>query len=125
MNRLKELRVKHGLTLDDIEKRTGINRGTYNNYENGNTQPKFKTWQKLADFWGVSTAYLLNLEDDTNAELAVKELEKRNASLMQDNVSLLKEIAFLVSKYPTAGKNLAHFNAEQGIKNGFAVSNWE
>lgn len=58
MNRLKEVRKSKKLTLDDIAQQTGINRGTYNNYENGKTEPKLKTWQKLADFFNVSVAYL-------------------------------------------------------------------
>ena len=57
-NRIKELREKNNFTLDDIQKMTGIKRGTYSNYENGNTEPKIETWQKLADFFGVSVPYL-------------------------------------------------------------------
>lgn len=58
MNRLKELRKEKGLTLDKIQSKTGINRGTYNNYENGKTEPNQKTWQALADFFDVSIPYL-------------------------------------------------------------------
>lgn len=57
-NRLKELRKRHRYTLDDIEEKTGIKRGTYSNYENGNTEPKLETWQKLAKFFNVSVPYL-------------------------------------------------------------------
>ena len=58
MNRLKELREAKKYTLDDIEKKTGINRGTYNNYESGKTSPKEPTWQALANFFNVSVPYL-------------------------------------------------------------------
>lgn len=58
MNRLKQLRLEKGLTLDNIQKETKINRGTYNNYENGTTKPSSKTWQALADYFGVSVPYL-------------------------------------------------------------------
>lgn len=57
-NRLKQLRKEKDLTLDEIQNKTGIKRGTYNNYENGVTEPKLETWQKLADFFGVSVPYL-------------------------------------------------------------------
>lgn len=58
MNNLRKLRKQRKLTLDDIQKQTQINRGTYNNYENGTTEPKLETWQALADFFGVSVPYL-------------------------------------------------------------------
>lgn len=58
MNRLKELRKEKGLTLDEIQNETGINRGTYNNYESGKTKPNEKTWQALADYFNVSVPYL-------------------------------------------------------------------
>lgn len=58
MNRLKELRKEKGLTLGEIQSKTGINRGTYNDYENGTTEPKLETWQALADYFNVSVPYL-------------------------------------------------------------------
>ena len=58
MNRLRELREAKKYTLDDIEKKTGINRGTYNNYESGKTSPKEPTWRALANFFNVSVDYL-------------------------------------------------------------------
>ena len=61
VNRLKELRQSKGLTLDDIEKATGINRGTYSNYENGNTEPKFEIWQKLSNYFEVPIPYLMGI----------------------------------------------------------------
>lgn len=61
-NRLKELRKEKGYTLNDIAQATGITRGTFNNYENGKTEPKLATWQKLADFFNVDVDYLQGLE---------------------------------------------------------------
>ena len=62
-NRLKQLRKEKGLTIDEIQSKTGIKRGTYNNYENGVTEPKLETWQNLADFFGVSVPYLQGVSD--------------------------------------------------------------
>lgn len=58
MNRLKKIRNERKLTLDEIQNETGINRGTYNNYESGKTKPKPETWQALADYFNVSVPYL-------------------------------------------------------------------
>ena len=61
-NRIKELREKRNLTLDDVQIQTGINRGTFSNYKNGTTEPKLNTWQKLADYFNVSVPYLQGLD---------------------------------------------------------------
>ena len=61
-NRLKELRKEEGLTLDEIQNQAGIKRGTYSNYENGITEPKIDTWEKLANFFEVSVPYLQGLD---------------------------------------------------------------
>lgn len=58
LNRLKELRKEKSLTLDAIAQETGVKRGTYNNYENGKTNPKPETWERLANFFNVPIPYL-------------------------------------------------------------------
>lgn len=63
-NKLKQMRLSRNLTLDDIEKKTGIKRASYNNYENSKSEPKSKTWQTLAEFYGVSVEYLMGLSND-------------------------------------------------------------
>ncbi|MCM6833761.1 helix-turn-helix domain-containing protein [Leuconostoc mesenteroides] len=66
-NRLKELRKSKGYTLDDISKLTGITRGTYNNYENGKTEPKLAVWKQLSEFYGVPVTELMDPEDLMNS----------------------------------------------------------
>lgn len=63
-NRLKALRMEKDLTLDEIQNQTGIKRGTYSNYENGITEPKIDTWEKLANFFEVSVPYLQGLDQE-------------------------------------------------------------
>ena len=66
------MREVRGYTLDDVEGLTGIKRVTYSNYENGNTEPKLKTWQKLADFYGVSVPYLQGRYDHLTKKEALQ-----------------------------------------------------
>lgn len=81
-NRLKQLREENGLTLDDMEKITGINRGTFNNYENGKTEPKLSTWKQLADFFEVSTTYLMGFSDTKKSPAAatVGDIENKSST---------------------------------------------
>ena len=78
-NRLKELRNQRKLTLDDIEEKTGIKRGTYSNYENNKTEPKIETWKKLADYFGTSVSYI-------RGDLDTEYLEKLVETLMIINL---------------------------------------
>lgn len=67
MNRLKELREEKGWTLDDVENITGIKRGTFNNYENGETEPTLNVWKMLADYFHVTPQYLVGWSNDPRA----------------------------------------------------------
>jgi len=57
--RLAELRKARKLTQADLSKMLGIHRGTYANYEAGKREPDNETLQKLADFFEVTTDWLL------------------------------------------------------------------
>lgn len=70
-NRIRELRAKKGVTLTELEDSTGLSTSAVSQYENGNRKPKIETWQKLADYFGVSVGYLQGIEDkfDPTSEL--------------------------------------------------------
>ena len=57
-NRIKELRLKTGLTLRALGEKVGLANNTLSQYETGKREPRFKTWKRLADFFGVSVPYL-------------------------------------------------------------------
>lgn len=63
-NRLKEIRTKKGLSLEKVGKGVGLATNTISRYETGKREPKLETWQKLADFFGVSVPYLQGIEPD-------------------------------------------------------------
>ena len=53
----------------DVSAATGIDQRTLSNYETGKTNPDSFSIIKLANFFGVSTDYLLRNDIDTEAEL--------------------------------------------------------
>ena len=57
-NRIKELRLKTGLTLRALGEKVGLSNNTLSQYETGKREPRFETWKRLADFFGVSVPYL-------------------------------------------------------------------
>lgn len=62
--RLKSMRKKTKLTQEEIAERFGVARSTYSGYETGNAEPDLITLNKIADYFQVSTDYLLGRTDD-------------------------------------------------------------
>lgn len=62
--RLRELRESRGVTQDDMALVVGKSRTTYTKYENGIHEPDNATLQTHADYFDVSTDYLLGRTDD-------------------------------------------------------------
>lgn len=61
--KLKELRLKNKDAQADIAKVIGVSRQAYNNYEAGIRTPDSNTLVALANYFGVTTDYLLGRTD--------------------------------------------------------------
>lgn len=68
MNRLKLLREERGLYQKDIAKLLSVSIPAVNQYESGKRDMSTDTILKLADFFNVSTDYLLGKSDIRNIE---------------------------------------------------------
>ncbi|MEG1753598.1 MAG: helix-turn-helix transcriptional regulator [Christensenella sp.] len=75
MNRIKELRLQHGLKQTDLSARLGITQGALSGWENENYEPDITALKKMAEIFNVSVDYILYLTDkpaqDTERELLV------------------------------------------------------
>lgn len=60
--RLKDLRLKKGLTQTELGKKLGVKQSTFTNWENGKREPNFETLIKLADLLEVSVDWLFGRE---------------------------------------------------------------
>lgn len=60
---LKKLRNDRGITQDKMAESLGVPCRTYGSWERGEREPDFSTLGKIADFYGVSTDYLLGRID--------------------------------------------------------------
>lgn len=56
---LSELRQDHGMTQKELAKVLYVSDGTISNYENGVHYPDVEKLMDIADFFGVTTDYLL------------------------------------------------------------------
>lgn len=61
--RLKELRTERGITQKSVAQNLGISQTCYAGYEQGYREPDLKTLLKIADYFEVTTDYLLGKTD--------------------------------------------------------------
>lgn len=94
---LKELRRKAGYnSMQNFCSIIGINFSTYQNYESGKRIPTAEMLIKLADFYGVTTDYILSREpstpepiDQLEKQFDMSALEKK---IVDNYLSLPKEL---------------------------------
>lgn len=62
MNRIRQLRKKEGLTLQQVADAFGVGNNTLSRYETGEREPSMQFLIKLADFFDVTVDYLIGRE---------------------------------------------------------------
>ena len=66
--RLKNLRLAKGMTLQQVGDAFGISKVSVSTWESGKTNPDHKKLEKLAELFGSSVHYLITgIDDDTNS----------------------------------------------------------
>ena len=63
MIRIKELRLEMHKSLRDVASDLDISYSSVSKYEHGDQQPNYDTLMKLADYFGVTTDYLIGYTD--------------------------------------------------------------
>ncbi len=56
---IKKLRTSRGISQVELAKKLSVTKQTVSNWENDNIQPSIDMLERLADFFNVSTDYLL------------------------------------------------------------------
>lgn len=65
MNRIKELRLREGLSCTQLAEIVGVSQGVLSKYENGCALPrKMEVWERLAEVFGVSVSHVMGLSTD-------------------------------------------------------------
>ncbi len=92
MIRLLELRKEKGLSQREIAAIFKISQGTYNNWENSNTQPSIEQLIQLSRFFEVSVDYILGNTDETGTVSFVPRLSAEERDLLSLYSSLPKNV---------------------------------
>ncbi len=68
-NRIKKMRQVKGVSQQNVAKALGLTRQAIALYETGQREPKLETWQKLANYFGVSVPSLMGLDEITTNKI--------------------------------------------------------
>lgn len=96
MVKIKELRQERNLSLRDLAADLEIAYSSLGKYERGDQQPSFETLIKLADYFNVTTDYLIGRSEGKTPELQTLYEEIR---LSEASIDLLKSMAEFISQY--------------------------
>lgn len=105
MIRLRDLRAEKNISQRKMAEMFSVSQGTYNNWEQGNTQPSIEQLIELARFFSVSVDYLIGNSDDegyikiqevlSNDDVAtlhtVKTLPEDSKQLLMDFIASLEK----------------------------------
>lgn len=87
--RLKEIRKSKNISQEQAANALGISVRAYQNYEYEQREPNIEMINKLADFYGVTTDYLLGREPLPNP---LAGCEKDEAAVIEKYLSLPSEV---------------------------------
>ncbi len=67
---LKQLRKSHNLTQEELGLRIGLSKAVVSKYENGMGYPTFDMLIQIADYFGVTTDYLLGVAKNKTIDVS-------------------------------------------------------
>jgi transcriptional regulator with XRE-family HTH domain len=122
---IKQLRQGKKLTMSEVAEKSGVSYSAYQKYELGIREIGAKALEKLADFYGVTTDYLLGRETETIPENDLASVVKNS------NVQILEEI--LIRNYLELDNDqrqnvldfLRRAIQEEADRQGITLSKWE
>ncbi len=99
-NRLKELRIENRKTQEQIANDLGTTKATIGRYELGSREPKTDMLNALADYFNVTTDYLLGRTN--NPKLTAK-----------DERSIQKDLKQIIDDFKTGQSGPVFYNGEE------------
>lgn len=88
--RIKTLREKAGLTQTQLAKRLGISRSAVNSWEMSLSTPSSIYLVELSRIFGVSTDYLLSLDD--RVKIDISDLNEQEQEIIIKTVAYFKSL---------------------------------
>lgn len=87
---IKKLRVARGLNQVEFAKNLGVSKQCVSNWENDNVMPSIEMLVKIADFFNVTTDYVLGRNDKTYIDVSgLTDEQISHISLIVSDISKL------------------------------------
>ena len=114
---LKKLRKAKNLTQIELAKKLNVANGTVGNWESGNRQPDYETLKKIAEFFNVTTDYLLGREQTFLKTNSLTENQKKGIRLAEQLSAeqmekVIEYASFLKSKEEKENAYIAAFGGD-------------
>ena len=77
-NKIKQLRLERDLSQKELGQILGVSNVTISMYENNDRQPDSETIKKLADYFRVTTDYLLGRTENPDATVTLTEKNEKD-----------------------------------------------
>lgn len=104
MLRLREIRKENGISLKKLGEIVGVAESTMSLYENEKRQPDYDTLNKLADYFNVTTDYLLGREEKTT--LTTKDKKEITEILESTRQQLLSQEGLMFDGEPASEEDV-------------------
>lgn len=86
--RIKELRLAHGMTQVELARELSVSKQCVSNWENNNIQPSVDMLVKIASFFSVSTDYLLGLDNRKTIDVSsLSDTQKAHVNLIIKDIT--------------------------------------
>ncbi|MEN2665999.1 helix-turn-helix transcriptional regulator [Listeria aquatica] len=72
---LKKLRFKKSKTQQNVADYLGISRAAYSHFENSRNEPDLETLKKLAEYFEVTTDYLLGNDESNKSDVVAAHMD--------------------------------------------------
>lgn len=89
--KLKLLRERKGISQIELAEKLNIQQGSYSNYERGRRTPDIDALIRIANYYKVSTDYLLGQEKENESKLSKleRELDQKEKEKLYDIVKVM------------------------------------
>lgn len=124
--RFKELREKRCLSQRAIALELSLSPSTIGMWESQKREPDFKTVVNLADYFQVTTDYLLGRTDDpTEKSPSVAEATPRDSVSMEESTQLLVALGLIKEGQQLSDEDLAFLSHIMGMLDAWFSSKGE